>query len=360
MNGFKIPIPIAGIDVGSRVIKGVKLKKKGGRVIMDRYFTLDLSKDNSAYPIEKNLLTSLSGMIEIHKLKNIRVATSLSDDHVIAFEVKLPPIPENEVGAAIEHELQENYQLNLEEIYYDTVIVEQAASPQAGEFQDQYMIVMVYVAKRELVKNHIALLKGAKLNPISMESDMLAAIEALKFNEYIQGRQTQVIIDLGDSQTTVALVVDGNLRFSKTVKIGSGVINQELTRELRLSYDESEKMKLSYDFSSQTSSATGRDQAIIDDVYYKIFKEIKETIDQYYAHFQGHFKIDQILLIGGGSQRAQIDRVIEGFFKVPTIIPNPLKNIEIYSDAMSSRTDEIGSLSPYFTTAVGLALRGVA
>jgi hypothetical protein len=70
---------------------------------------------------------------------------------------------------------------------------------------------MVYVAKKQLVAEQLALLKSAKLNPISMESDMLAAIEALHFNGYIEEKKSTVIIDLGDSQTTIALVVGGAL-----------------------------------------------------------------------------------------------------------------------------------------------------
>ena len=57
-----------GVDLGQRNIKGIKLRKKGKRIYLDKYLLHDLSQTTDEFPYKKNLSETLKAMVELNKL----------------------------------------------------------------------------------------------------------------------------------------------------------------------------------------------------------------------------------------------------------------------------------------------------
>jgi Tfp pilus assembly PilM family ATPase len=97
----------------------------------------------------------------------------------------------------------------------------------------------------------------------------------------------------------------------------------------------------------------------MDEVFTDIFKSIKDAIDFYRECAESHGRIDRILLVGGGSQIKGIDKINQIFFRIPTTIVNPFRNIDVFSSVDDSEHEEIAKIGPHMATAVGLALQTI-
>ena len=353
MNFFKKQI--LGVDLGARTIKGVKLKKgKDGRVSLVGHFFQDLAQLSENFPEKCNRSEVLKATIETQQLSSSHAATAIRDSDVMSLVLSLPPMSDKELAQVVPQEISEQTQIAIEEHSCDYLVSSAPA-------EDPNMtLVKAYCVKRDVVFQQMDLLKEAGLKPNSIESEMLAITAMLDFNGYIDRNEVQVVIDLGESHLTSGLIVDGSLALTRSHDVSFGKVNRELRDKCSMSYDEAEKLKLSYDFLSVPEKTVSPVNMVLDDVFTEIFKSIKETLEFYKECRESYGRIDRILLLGGGSQVIRIAAIHETFFKTPTDIVNPFRNIDIFNSTHSESNDEIAQLAPYMGTAVGLALASIS
>jgi type IV pilus assembly protein PilM len=358
---YRFRKPSIGVDLGTRTIKGVRLRKKRNQVYLDRYFFHDLAKTSKQFPGQADSIEPLKANIEINQLAKARAAVNLRDEDVFNFNLQLPRMKAAEMRCAVAHEIQENINIPVDELSFDYVIAERTGLQDEHDdtLPGENVRVKAYCTKREVIKERIRTLKACGLKPCAAESDVLAILAMLRFNDYISPQGNVAVFDLGESHITSALISDNELAFSKSSPIGCGDINRALSDSLLLDYREGEKIKLEHDL-DQDAVDDASPGKIVDEVYFRIFKEIKETLEYFKEHLNPECRIGRILLVGGGSRIRNIDKVFELFFKIPSTIVNPFRNIQIYETSTASQDERIGKLGAYMATAVGLALRDIA
>jgi len=342
---------VTGIDIGHRTVKGVRLSRRGKKVYLEQYFFTDLASVFSRFPEERDPERVLTAMIQIHKLTGSHTATAIPDEQVFNFELSLPQMPKSELQAAVQFEVSNQARIPENELVID--FWDEAQGPiQKGA----NLHLRAFAARTEQVTQHLGQLKKAGFKPLSVESVMLANVEALRHNGYILPSTQCAVIDLGDSETVTAFIRQGSLHYCRSEKTGGGAMNEALKGRLAISYAEADKKKFEYRFNEKLEDSSL--QEAMEGVYFRIFKSIKDSIEGYLESTPGA-KLESIILTGGGSRAPQIDEVIRGFFGIPVVIANPFKNIEIYPNSRAGRDEQIAKLAPQLTTAIGLALRGV-
>jgi type IV pilus assembly protein PilM len=339
--------PVLGVDIGSRTIKGVKLKKgKDGRLYLDGHFFQDLAQTSEEFPERCNREEAFKAAVEIQRLSSQPASTTVKDSDVISFSFSLPHMTEKELNEAVPQEVAEQAHIPIEEYICDYMSKKEETTEE----------IKAYCVKRDLIVQQMDTLKNAGLKPKAIEPEMMAVMSMLEFNDYIPKDQVVVVIDLGESRINTALISDGHLVITRTKDGAFGTINSVLFEMKSLSYDESEEIKNEYDFLSVPEDQSDPINQIMDEVFTDIFKNIKEILEFYKECPESFGRIDQILLMGGGSQIKNIDKIHEMFFKVPSVIVNPFRNIEILNSGQDQHNEEIVHLAPYMGTAVGLAL----
>lgn len=357
MNPFKLLQPtLLGVDLGTRSVKGVKLKMKSGRVRLVGHFFQDLSLTTECFPEKVNFDEAFKAALQVRQLATSTASAAIRDSEVSSFRFSLPKMKEKEMRLAVAHELAESAGTDTISINYDYALI-----PKAVGTESETVDVRAYFAKQETVSKRVNQLKRSGLKCKSIETELMAATAMLHFNGYIASEQNQIVIDLGESHIEMGLIIDGELCATKHARIGLGMINENLRNALGMSYEDAEKMKANYSFSGTEASEEKDVEAnrIIDNGVTELFRQIKEGIDFFREWPESYGKIDRILLIGGGSQIADVDKVHELFFKIPTTIVNPFKNIDIFEGPNQVDNDEIAKFAPYMATAVGLALASV-
>ena len=358
MNFFKKQI--LGVDLGSRTIKGVQLKAgKDGKVQLIGHFFQDLSKTTENFPTQ-----STTGMrdevfkaaIETQRLTSLNAATTIRDSDVLSFSFNLPPMSEKELSQVVPQEIADQSHIAVDDYSCDFIV---SSAPTENP---ELKAVKAYCVKKDLVLEQMKTLKDAGLKAAAIESEMMAITAMLDFNDYIDQNEVVVVLDLGESHVTSGLIADGTLMMTKNHEVSFGAINQNLSAKFNLNYASAEKIKLNYDFLAGPDEHNAQYASAIDDVYTQIFKSVKEVLEFYKECRESYGRIDRILLVGGGSQIKSIDQVHETFFKVPTVVVNPFRNIDFFStskDQVANSAEELALLAPHMGTAVGLALASI-
>lgn len=341
MSWFSKP-KLVGIDVGSRTVKAVALKEKKGQIALDQFFFYDLADGNPRFPEGGDVGDALRAGVEIQRLEDSHSAASLPDRQMMQLELNLPVMPAGELRSAVKHELSEMTGIELGDLAFDFFVTSQARE----------ISVRAFGAHKKHVDDLVKTIKEAKLQPTRVETDTIAITAALTFNKYIEEEKIYAVFDLGEQHITAALIAGGELRLSKSFDKGGGTINRSLIDRFGLNYVQAEFRKKKYDFSTASSGEHEIEQAI-DEAYAGIFSDIKAALNMF-ADAGEKNKVDQILLTGGGSMAPNLPRVLEMFFKVPALVANPFRHIQLYADG---KTDvSAAAAAPYLMTATGLAL----
>jgi len=121
MSFFKKPI--LGVDLGTRTIKGVQLKKgKNGKVELVNHFFQDLALTSDNFPVQCDRDNAFKAALEIHSLVSSNAATTIRDSEVMSFNLELPKMSEKELIQVVPQEVAEQGQLNMDEHSVDFVV----------------------------------------------------------------------------------------------------------------------------------------------------------------------------------------------------------------------------------------------
>ena len=350
MSWFKKDI--LGVDLGTRTLKGVKLKQdKSGRVTLARHFFQDLALTSENFPNRSNREEALKAAIEVQRLSSSVAAGAIRDTDVISLSLELPRMSDKELQKAVPLEIAEMSGISVDDHSVDFLVTK------GPENNPEVIAVKAYCVKKDRVLEQMKSMKDAGLKPGSIESEMMAITAMLDFNHYLDPKEVVMVIDLGEGHVTSALIADGSLAYTRSHEVSFGKINEVLGQSLGLSYADAENAKLGYDFLSAPEE-TPVNRAM-DEVFTEIFKTIKDAIDFYRECAESHGRIDRLLLVGGGCQIKGIAKIHQIFFRIPTTIVNPFRNIDVFSGVDDSEHEEIVKIGPHMATAVGLALQTI-
>ncbi len=339
-----------GLDIGNRTVKALLLKKKSKKVFLDKYFFYDLATNNQKFPLVSNLGETLAGLVDVAGLKNLGAAGCIDDSEVAKFDLTFPPLPKSEIAGAVLGEVEQRIHFPIDEASIEHKIV---SGPKDGPIDSIY--VKAYCTRLSGIKTQVQLFEKAHLQPECIDMAMLANISMLAFNGYIEDESHAVIIDLGETRTSIALISGSTLLLTNTIQTGFGTINRRLIESASISYHQAEEIKLRI---SQTQGDELNDASnIIEAVYLDLFRQMQKSMEYFKANTSGKI-ISKILIFGGGSRFPSIGATLNSIFEIETVLVNPFRNIEIFNKD-TQNTEEIGLISPHMATVVGLALRGL-
>jgi type IV pilus assembly protein PilM len=157
-------------------------------------------------------------------------------------------------------------------------------------------------------------------------------------------------LNLGASVMNINIVKGSTPLFTRDVSVGGHQYTDSLQKELDLSFDDAESLKLGKKVGTVSEDAK---MPILQQVTEIIVLEIQKTFDFFRATATGEH-IERIYLAGGSSQ---VPGLIEGLrqeFSLPVEILNPFQRIE---PPIGTGADLADHNAGQMAVAVGLALR---
>lgn len=348
---FGLRKKILGLDIGSRSVKGVILSRQGSQVSLDNYFYVDLPEALGGPASAAQIERVVADLVEGAGLRKALVASAIEDRELQVVSLSLPSMPESELRAAVLNELEAQLGIEAKELAVDFTV-----APPRNERATE-LAVQAFYAKLEAVKSHLDLLEAAHLRPLAVEGAMHAALETARFNEYVNLEETCLLVDAGDSHTSVGLVVRGELVQVNTIRTGAGEINQQLMQQFGCTFENSELRKLA--FRMEKEEADEQTEAkTIEQGYYEIIVAIHDTATYFRASRKAQ-NIERVILAGGGLMKEGAPALIEQSLGLPVTVVDPLRKIEIFGGKAGDR-ERLPRIGAMLHVAVGLALRGVA
>jgi type IV pilus assembly protein PilM len=339
---------IVGLDVGSSSIKAVELKKKGGQIEVAHLGLEPLPSDivvDSMIVDSGTVSSAISKLFLDNQIKTKAVATAVSGHSVIVKKISLPSMSDQELAETIEKEAAQHIPFDLADVSLDYQILsdEEVGSPQ--------MDVLLVAVKKDKILNYTNVLSMSGRTPAIVDIDALALQNCYEYNYQPAPTQVVALLNLGASVMNINIVKGTTPLFPRDVSVGGHQYTDSLQKELDLSFDDAESLKLGNKVGTVSEDAK---QPILQQVTEIIVLEIQKTFDFFRASAAGEH-IEKIYLAGGSSKVPGLVEALRQEFSMPVELLNPFQRV---TPPVEGHGAELVEQNPgQMAVAVGLALR---
>jgi len=343
--------PLLGIDISSSVVKVLELNKKGGKFFVESY-AVEPIPVNAVIESRIENRDEVGGAIRRAvkrsgtKLKEAAVAVSANS--AITKTVSFPAnLTDRELEDNVMLEAENYIPYPLEEVRLDFEVL----GPSAADVDA--MDVLLAASRRENVDARTEVVEKSGLKPMLVDVEaytMENAFELIsqQLPHHGQGL-TIAVADVGATVTTLHVLVDGKIVFTREQTFGGRMLTEDIERHYGMSYQEAGRAK---------KDGTG----LPDDYGVKVLEPFKRTMTMtvtralqfFFSASTQYQSIDHIILAGGCASIKGVAAMIEEETGTSTSVANP------FSDMVLGPRIKIQALSndaPSMMIACGLAMR---
>src|SRR6185312_14191491 len=202
--------------------------------------------------------------------------------------------------------------------------------------------------KKDKILNYTNVLSMSGKAPAVVDVDVFALQNCYEFNYDPAPGSTVALLNLGASVMNINIVKGNTWLFSRDVSVGGHQYTDALQKELDLSFDDAESLKLGEKVGTVSEDAK---LPILQQVTEIIGLEIQKTFDFFRATAAGEH-IERIYLAGGSARVPGLMEALRQEFSLPVEILNPFQKIQPGPESAMLEKNA-GQLA----VAVGLALR---
>ena len=346
MFGFGSTKSIVGLDIGSSSIKAVELKKSRGGIEVTHLGLEPLASDivvDSMIVDSGSVATAITKIFTDNNIKGRAVATSVSGHSVIVKPVKMATMSDQDLAHSIQAEAAQYIPFDISDVNIDyQILSEDGAGPQ--------MDVLLVAVKKDKILNYTNVLSLAGKSPAIVDIDAFALQNCYEYNYEPAPGSTVALLNLGASVMNINIVEGSTPLFTRDVSVGGHQYTDSLQKELDLSFEEAEALKLGQKVGTVSEDAK---LPILQQVTEIIVLEIQKTFDFFRATAAGEH-IERIYMAGGSSQVPGLIEALRQEFSIPVETLNPFQRIE---PPTGPGAELFENNAGQLAVAVGLALR---
>ncbi len=328
---------IVGLDIGDDTVKLTEIESSWGKIVLKNYSIIQTPdkavKDGQLKRMDDLTAKIRAALIEEDFVAN-EVIAAISGEEVISRTIEVPYMPLADLDEAIKWEAEDHIPVPIDEVIIDYEIL----SEREG---DKYELMIIAV-KQELVEKYIELSEdlGLEIKAIEIEPTAIARTINKLYEDKTVGT-----IDIGEKSTSVSVINEGRLLFTRTIGIGGADINNEIMENNAISYQEAEKYKRNNDLLNTN------DELII-------LKNLITGIHRSFEYFQvkhSSYHIERIILTGGGSRLKSLVRYLGEEFDQPVELLDLDESLVSANDEIGP--EELANIAQLLAVSIGLALR---
>lgn len=310
--------PIIGLDISQTGIKVMAINAKKWQVLGYGSVDLDPSKiqtslDKADNYLIENIRSLLKSKI-VGSLPSSQVVLGVPTARTFSRTFTLPTSVEKNLKDAVAIEAEQYIPIPVNSLYIDYEVIERT--------KDTLTIVMCAVP-RVLVDSTITTIENIGLSVMMVEPGVNAVARVLEATE--EGHLTSVIIDIGPASTDIA-ILDGSIRVTGSTNIGGNTFTLDIAKKLGVSLENAHQLKVLNGLSSgprqQKISASLRPSL------QRIVIETKKVIRYYNERLSEEAKIEQILIVGGGSNVPGIGDYFTNELVMPARVASPWQQLD--------------------------------
>ncbi len=347
-----------GLDFSDRSVKLVALRRRGGELRLTTWGQAPIPagliekgeiRDEAA--LGAAVRTLLKSGLKGERLPSRYAVLALPEQHSFVRVVELPPVAPDQVAEAVRWEAEANIPLPLDEMELDW---EDVTPP--GEHARREALIAATPTK--IVTAYLAVLHSAGVAPRVLEVESMALARAV-----VPGFTTVesiLIMDIGETDTSFVIFDDAVVQFTSSVSVCGLDFTQAIARGLGIPEAEAEELKVDTVLDA-TDERSARVAAALRPLLDTLAIQTQEYLKYYAEHapsqHAGHAQIRRVFVSGGGANMAGLPQYLSRRLNLDVELANPWVNV--FPQPLRELPAISYQASLAYTTAIGLALRGV-
>ena len=344
------PQPLIGIDISSSSVKLVELSagaKTGLR--LERY---------AIEPIERGAVVdgnienpeqvgdALTRAVKRSGTRAKSAALALPSSAVISKRIMLAAgLIEEDYDLQVESEASQYIPFAIDEVNLDYQILGLAAQ------STEDVEVLLAASRKEKVEDRVAVAEMAGLTPTVIDCEPYAARIAIDHvSSFLPNHGDSMILavfDIGQSNTSLTVVFNGQTIFERDQNFGGLLLTQEIMRLYGLTFEESEQKKRSGELPDNYASE------LLAPFVEQATTEAARAL-QFFFTSTPYSRVDRIFLAGGCAVTPGLAESVADRSRVPTEIMSPFQGMEVGSGI---RERQFRLDAPALMVGCGLAMR---
>lgn len=311
--------PIIGLDISQTGIKVMAVDPKKWLVLGYGSVDLDPAKVQKSLDTEDSYLadsiSSLVGDKLIGVLPSNHVVLGVPTGRTFSRTFSVPAQAEKNLADAVEVEVDQYIPIPMASLYVDYEVIERT--------KEQLTVIMSAVP-RVLVDNCTTALASAGLRPIMIEPSINSVARVLEATE--EGHLTTLIIDIGPASTDIAVLESGAIRVSGGLGIGGNTFTLDIARKMNVALENAHQLKVLNGLSAGPRQA--KISAALQPSLQRILTEVRKVIRYYNERLTDDRKIEQVLVVGGGSNVPGIGDYFTNELMMPARVASPWQKLD--------------------------------
>jgi type IV pilus assembly protein PilM len=334
--------PILGLDISQTGIKVMAVDPKKWLVLGYGSAELDPVKVQASLEDEDDYYLSDS----IHTLLNEKLVGALPTDHValsvptsrtFSRTFTIPVKAESSLASAVEVEVDQYIPIPMSSLYVDYEVIERTK---------EELTVIMSAVPRTLVDRCMTIATQAGLQPIMIEPSINSVARVLEATE--EGHLTTLIIDIGPAGTDIAVLAKGAIRVSGGLGIGGNTFTLDIAKKLGVALDNAHQLKVLNGLSAGPRQA--KIASALQPSLQRILVETRKVIRYYNERLGDESKLEQVLVVGGGSNVPGIGDYFTNELVMPARVASPWQKLDFGQLPQPAK-----QFRPRYITVAGLA-----
>jgi type IV pilus assembly protein PilM len=350
-------LPI-GVDIGHDSVKMLQVEAVGDQLAVLAAAKAPLPPEVKTKPELRmpHACDLIRQMLRQHPFRGKSIVAALPRDMVHAKNLRLPQMPESELGAVIQFEARNVFPFDT-----DQAKVHFLAAGEVRQGAEVRQEVVLIAARNEDVTNYLEQLHrtGAVLESLDIEPCALYRSVERFIRRKEDENDVNVIVDVGVRRSQVVIGRGRDISFIKPIDIGGFHFHEAVSRKLGITIEEAEALRRRLVESGEPADAAARRDPVRQAVFdatrspmEELGREISLCLRYYSVTFRG-FRPTKLRLVGGEACDPQLQTLLNSALVIPVEVGKPLYSV---NTSRMKPTDRRGTMCEW-ALALGLSLR---
>lgn len=333
-----------GLDISQTGIKVMAVDPK--KWLVEGYGSIDLDPAKMHEAIESDEGENSYLSDSVRALLQDNVVGHLPSNHVVigiptsrsySRTFSLPVDQEKTLADAVEIEVSQYIPIPMASLYVDYEVIERTK---------ETITVIMSAVPRGLADACLLAARQAGLRPVMVEPGINAVARLLESTE--EGHLSTLIIDIGQAYTDVAVLDKGAIRVSGGLGVGGNTFTLDIAKRLNIPLDTAHQFKVLNGLLPSPRQA--KITTALKPSLSRTVNEVRKVIRYYTERLEDASKIEQVLVVGAGSNVPGIGEYFTNELVMPARVASPWQKLNFGNLAQPSK-----QFRPRYITVAGLA-----
>ena len=339
---------VTGLDIGTGSIKMVQIRRisSGLEIVKAVSKEMSYNKDEKKYPDKEVVKDTIRNLLKDNNVRPGPVVSSIPRYLAAVKYITLPSKDRKEIKEMLKYEAEKQMPFSVDKAELDFQILDEAAGSESS--------VLLAAVKKDIVEEHLKLLKECGLKPDCIDISSFAILNAVSNTNHLKEKSVIALIDIGSGMLEINIVKEGILRFTRSASVSCDDLTLMMQKELNVDSSVAERLKKEYGLIAPESGELAESPIakVTKQWVSSLIYELRRSLDAYKVEQYGG-RVEKLLLTGGGAGLKGLVEILRDRLGIEVKVVNPLANISV-GTSVSITSDT----APVFTSAIGLALRG--